>query len=156
MDNCCIQIFESLELDSTFRVSVLQMKEGYLEVIGRHSKFESLKKSKVRFESNKGSAGIAYNTGAKHIIEDLPLFDESPEKYYERSKECCNMSQEDVDKLHRKNRSYLSIPITYFNVHESVGVMVVDSSLPNAFSENPGLEEQIEELIPWVSALFNK
>jgi hypothetical protein len=155
LDNVCENVFSTLKLDHTFRVSVFEMRGDCLEVTGRFSKFESHPTSKVRFKSNVGCVGIAYYAGAKHIIDDLPDFETSPEEYYKKMRLSGNMNEEDIDRLHRKNRSYFSFPIKYFNSQKVAAVLCIDCTDAYAFSKNQGLIEQVDNMIsPLFSTFF--
>lgn len=155
LDNFCENVFSTLKLDHTFRVSIFEMREGCLEVTGRFSQFESRATTKVRFKSNIGCVGIAYYSGAKQIIDDLPDFQTSPEEYYQKMKLSGNMNKDDIDRLHRKNRSYFSFPIKYFNSQKVAAVLCVDCTEANAFSESKELVEKVDDMgSPLFSPLF--
>jgi hypothetical protein len=131
------------------------MRDDCLEVMGRFSKFESHPTSRVRFKSNVGCVGIAYFAGAKQIIDDLPDFQTSPTEYYEKMKSCGNMNEQDIDKLHRKNRSYFSFPIKYFNSQKVAAVLCIDCTEAGVFSNNQQLIDQVDDMIsPLFSTLF--
>lgn len=155
LDNFSENIFSTLKLDHTFRVSVFEMRGGCLEVTGRFSQFESHPTTKVRFKSNVGCVGIAYYTGAKQIIDDLPDYETFPEEYYKKMKLSGNMNKDEIDRLHRKNRSYFSFPIKYFNSQKVAAVLCIDCTEPYAFSRNEELIEQVDDQIsPLFSTLF--
>lgn len=154
LDIFCESIFSTLKLDHSFRVSLFEMREGCLEVTGRFSQFESRATTRVRFRSNVGCVGIAYYTGAKQIIDDLPDFKTHPEEYYKKMKISGNMDKDDIDRLHRKNRSYFSFPIKYFDSQKVAAVLCIDCTEPFVFSDKPELIEMVDERISTLFSTF--
>jgi hypothetical protein len=155
LDNFCENVFTILKLDHRFRVSVFEMRGDCLEVTGRFSEFQSRPTTKVRFRSNVGCVGIAYYAGAKHIIDDLPDYRTSPAEYYEKMKLSGNMDKEDIDRLHRKNRSYFSYPIKYFNSQKVAAVLCIDCIEASTFSGNQELIERVDDMVsPLFSTFF--
>jgi hypothetical protein len=147
MDNLCEQIHGLLKLDQTSRVTIFDMKDGFLEISGRFSVYSSRPDTAVRFSADMGSVGIAYRTGSLNLIEDLPEFEPNPEEYYTEMQKKANMDRASVDKLGRKHRSYLSVPIKYYNSGRVCSVLVIDSSEPDLFKRNQGIFDEVSTLV---------
>ena len=156
MDNLCEEIHSFFNLDSTYRVSIFEMKNECLEIIGRFSEYESQPRTQVRFRADVGSVGIAYYTGNMHKLDNLPDFETSPDPYYEMMDRLGNMNKEDVNRLARKHRSYLSVPMKYHQSGRVCAILVMDCSEQEVFTRNQALVEGISNLMsyPFVTYLF--
>lgn len=133
LDTLCEFAHQTLKLDSKARISIFERDGSKLAVAGRFARFESRKKSSVKFTSGKGCTGIAYKTGSIAAFQDLPDFSTHPEDYYAACTKM-NMTKSDVNSLHWKNRSVVGIPIKYYKREGTAAVMVLDSMAPQAFT----------------------
>jgi hypothetical protein len=151
-DNICEQVFVTLELSPKFRVSLFEENDGALRITGRFAKFHSELDTDVRFKTNMGCVGIAYHSGEMNVIDDLPAFDSDPEKYYDTMKKKGNMDRADVDKLHWKNRSYFSHPVTFFGSQQTAAVLCVDCVDAKAFTEGKDLVDKLSNFVTSIIA----
>jgi hypothetical protein len=135
LDRFCEFIHEKLGLSNECRVSIFQMNGGRLAVVGRFAQFDTEKGSKVKFTSSKGCVGFAYYSGGRIHEPEFPDFAKEPQQYYDAQKKL-GLTKKDVDKLGRKARSVLAIPIMYNSSRATAAVFVLDSMQPHAFSDN--------------------
>lgn len=158
MDTLCEEIHTLSKMDDTYRVSIFEKENDSLLIFGRFSVYESKLNTDVKFRSDMGSVGIAFFTGRMHQLDNLPDFKSSPDKYFEIMKEQGNMEKDDVVKLSRKHRSYLSVPIKCHRSGSICSVLVIDCSEPCVFSKNPKMVEEVSNLVSneLVTLLFPK
>lgn len=151
-DDVCQQVYKTLELTEDFRVSLFEEGNGQLRIIGRFARFQDEHDTEVKFTSNMGCVGIAFHTGQMCIIDELPDFEEEPDRYFEIMKTSGLMQPDDVKMLHRKNRSYFSHPVSHFDSYATAAVLCLDSTSERAFS---GDEELVGELSSYVATFLS-
>lgn len=159
-DTICETIYKETELIKEDRVSIfildpfLKSNPRKLLLIGRFSEYKTPGEFNIEFEIGKGACGRAFKS-ATPLYFELPDYQKYPEKYKQKSKEYFNMSEEEVENLNIKAKSYYAIPISV-KKKGIIAVILVDRNTKRigkkkqqeilTYCDNPLIKEIIDTL----------
>lgn len=116
---------------------------------------EGPKRSGIKFKIGEGTVGMAYASNAVVAKGGFPEPTANREAYYDRLCNDCSIARKAVTKMHVLSRSFVSIPIRYFDDRTwAAAVISIDSMDPGELP--PGTQRRA---LAWVDAamvLFHK
>lgn len=140
---------------TVFKKSYMLFKGVYIKSVSRYQITEPRKRTRVKFDPGEGVAGICFKTQSLVFENNMADYNKNPDKYISRSSEIYNLKGKKIKKLHIKPRTLLAIPLIYFSLGKTWGVLMIDSE-KKYVQFNEKLARDIEKIVSHYKVLFVK